>query len=357
MLVLYGILLTALGIYSYALVDPNITFFNNGAWTAFRNLMVQLGYYQRIPSTIIYIVCVALLFVFHLYFMRRAGRVSAIKIAIVAGALGLLAYPFLSHDIYNYIFDARIFTYYHQNPYTHTALDFPTDQMTRFMHWTHRNYPYGPSFLAITIIPSFLSLGKFILNYVLFKALMIGSYILAVYYLSKWKKEWAVFYATHPLVIVDGLINAHNDILAVSMALIGLYYVFHKSDVKGRIILLISGLIKYTTLPLVIAKPQKDHLYTKIAFGGIALVMTYLTFGRTVQPWYFLIPLTLIPYFYEEIKKYSIFYTGVLLSYCWFIANGVWSDPFMYSMILIPLAVNVIYNTSHGFRKTRLKKK
>lgn len=357
MSILYGFLLAVFSLYSYALVDPNITFFNNGVWTWFRNVMVELGYYQRTSSVLIYAILVLLLFIFHRSFIRRSGSYSALRIALIAGVVCLFAYPFASHDLFNYIFDARILTYYHQNPYMYNALDFPADHMTRFMHWTHRNYPYGPSFLAITAIPSFLSFGKFILNFILFKALFVGSYIVAVYVLSRWKKEWAMFYATHPLVIVDGLINAHNDILVVSLSLIGLYYVFHKTDVTGRIILLISGLVKFTTLPLIFVTKNKNDMYTRIGFVGLAAVMVYLTFMRTVQPWYFLIPLVLIPYFYDYLKKLQIFYLGVLLSYTGFIATGYWNNTFMYSMILTPLVVNVIYNTTDGFHPWRHKKK
>lgn len=353
MSILYGILLLALSLYSYALVDPNITFFNNDLWTEFRNTMFQLGYFQRPWSTAIYIVLILLLFVFHIRFLKKYDSYSALKIAIIAGIICLLAYPFVSHDLFNYIFDARILTFYHQNPYTHSAMHFPADHMTRFMHWTHRNYAYGPAFLGITAIPSFLSFGKFILNFVLFKALFVGSYIAAVYFLAKWKKEWAMFYATHPLVIIDGLVNAHNDILAVSMSLIGLYLVFHKSGMKGRLVLLISGLIKFTTLPLVIATQKKDDLYTKISFVGIAVVLFYLTFMRTMQPWYFLIPFVLIPYFFAHIKRFLIFYVGVLMSYTGFIATGEWNKTFMYLMIFVPLGINIVYNLVLDRRRTR----
>lgn len=343
MIILYAFLLGALALYSYALVDPNITLVNNGAWTEFRNIMVQLGYYQRPTSTLIYGVIVVLLSVFHIKLVERFKKVSPMKIAVIAALAGLLAYPFASHDLFNYIFDAKIFTYYHQNPYLHTALDFPNDNMTRFMHWTHRTYPYGPSFLVLTVVPSFFSFGKFILAYGLFKMLIVGSYMAAVYYLNKWNKEWAMFFATQPLVIIDGLINAHNDIIAISLGIIGLYFVFHRTDMKGRIALVISGLIKYSTVPLIFATKKREDLGTKIAFAGIAVVMIYLTVGRTVQPWYFLTPLVLIPYLYKEIKRFYLFYFFVTVSYIGFVYTGTWNNTFMYSILLVPLGINAAY--------------
>jgi len=64
--------------------------------------------------------------------------------------IGLISYPAYSHDLFNYMFDAKIATFYQQNPYLYKALDFPTDPWLRFMHWTHRYYPYGPSFLLLS---------------------------------------------------------------------------------------------------------------------------------------------------------------------------------------------------------------
>lgn len=351
MFILYAFLLIAFSIYTYALVDPNITLLNNAAWTQFRNVMVQLGYYQRPASTAIFVIVVVLLFLTHRYFVKNYKKYNPMRIALVTAGMCLLAYPFLSHDLFNYIFDARIFTYYHQNPYLHTALDFPDDTMTRFMHWTHRTYPYGPSFLGMTLIPSFLSLGKFIVAYGLFKVLLAASYLYAVHILSKWNKEWAMFYATQPLVIVEGLVNSHNDIIAVSLCLVGLYYVFHKKETKGRIALIVSGLVKYSTLPFMIVKKDKKHILTRIGFAGMAAVMIYLVFVRIVQPWYFLNLLVFIPYYFETVKRYTYYGFFILLAYVGFLYSGEWNATYLYSIILAPLAVYILYDVAVLRRK------
>jgi len=89
------------------------------------------------------------------------------------------------------------------------------------MHWTHRTYPYGPTFLLLSFIPSFLGLGKFLPTFLLFKAFFGFFYVLGVFSLAKIKKEWAVTFATHPLVIIEGLVCSHNDLVAVSLVLAG----------------------------------------------------------------------------------------------------------------------------------------
>jgi len=87
-------------------------------------------------------------------FIRNFKRYNPLLISILIGVGLLFSYPFLSHDLFNYLFDAKIVTFYHQNPYILKALDFPSDPWLRFMHWTHRTYPYGPSFLFLTLVPS-----------------------------------------------------------------------------------------------------------------------------------------------------------------------------------------------------------
>ena len=67
----------------------------------------------------------------------------------------------------------KYLTFIHQNPYFHKASDFPNDPMLNFMRWTHRLYPYGPSWLILTVPLSFIGLNFFLPTFFLFK-IMIG---------------------------------------------------------------------------------------------------------------------------------------------------------------------------------------
>ena len=223
----YSLILLVLSIYSYSLVDPNLTFVSNRWWEFFRERMIELGYYRRDLSWLIYLSIIILLFAAYFYFKKKYKRLNALKLAIIISALTLISYPFLSHDFFNYMFDAKLVTYYHVNPYLFKALDFPSDPWIRFMHWTHRTYPYGPIFLLITLLPSYFSLGKFFLSFLFFKLTFIAFYLLAVYYLNKLNKRYAILFATNPLVIIEGLVNSHNDLISVSLAIIGAYFLFH----------------------------------------------------------------------------------------------------------------------------------
>ena len=296
---LYFVILAVLALYSYSLIDLNLTLFNHPLWNSFREFIIQIGYFKRDLSIGIYIFLILSLFL--LQALALKAKLNPVKIAILIAGVLLVSYPFLSHDFFNYIFDAKILTVYGKNPYLFRALDFPNDPYTRFMHWTHRTYPYGPTFLPITLIPSFLSFGKYILNFLFFKGMFAGFYLLMVFLMNRVNRRWALVLAVNPLIIVEGLVSSHNDLISLSLGIVGIYYLFNKKDLLGRIFFLLSGGIKYLTLPFVIRSE--------------------------IQSWYFLSLFAFLPFFEDWIFKLNIFFAGLLLAYYPYVFLGGWDKP------------------------------
>ncbi len=209
---LYTILLFCLTLFSYSQIDLNLTLSSNASYQSLQNQLIYLGYYNRPLSTLIYGVLIFLFFI--LYFLilqlvrQKKFSLSHINYFLVL-SLGILffSYPAFSHDLFNYMFDARIVTKYHANPYLYKALDFPSDLWIRFMHWVHRTYPYGPVWLMVTLPFSYLGFEKFVPTLFAFKLMFtlfhVGNSIL-IYRILKEKspKDAAVgltFYALNPL--------------------------------------------------------------------------------------------------------------------------------------------------------------
>jgi len=318
---LYFIVILFFSIYSYSIVDLNLTLFNHKIWDNFRTFIIQIGYFNRGLSTTIFLSGIIILY--FLYLLVKKIKPNPIKLALIIGGVSLIAYPFLSHDFFNYMFDAKILTFYGRNPYLFRALDFPADGWIRFMHWTHRVYPYGPTFLPITLVPSFLSMGKFIFSLFFFKATFVFFYFLAVWVTNKIDKNKALIIATHPLIIIEGLITPHNDLIAMSLGLFGIYLLFNKSN-WSRVSFVVSGLIKYSTLSTIILS-RKNNLLNILAFIGILVPLFYLTFYSEIQPWYFLTLFIFVPIFFNIIKKIEFFLAGLLFSYYPYIMFGNWS--------------------------------
>ncbi len=353
----YSLFLIFLSVYSYALVDLNFTLVNSAYWQNFRNWIIQLGYYNREASSYIYILFILGLFFFHYKFLTEKQS-SSIKIAVIVTISLFFSYNFLSHDFFNYLFDAKILTYYKQNPYLTKPMDFPDDPWLRFMHWTHRTYPYGPVFLILTTVTSALSFGKFILSYLATKAMFFFFYLLTVFFLKKLSNKTAMFFATNPLVIIEGLINLHNDLIAVALSVIGVFYLIKsKHYLKSYAFFTLSVLIKYLNFPvLLLLKNQK--LYAYLSFLSFHLLMIYIAIYKEIQPWYFLNYFALLPLVYRQINKMNILILSLLLSYYPYVRYSQWSNPenivIKHNIILIGAAIYLAVAGIDYLKNTKL---
>jgi len=314
-----------LSLYSYSLIDPNLTFFNHPAWTAFRNLMVEFGYNRRQESWLVYLSIIILLFVFNYVFVLKYKklRFTPFKIALIIGIILLFSYPFLSHDFFYYLFNAKILTFYHKNPYQQIPGDFYLDPWLRFTQWTGTSFLYGPVFLLISAVPSFLAANKLFLSFFFLKAVMVIFYLLAVYLSEKIDKQWAIVLATNPLLIIEGLVNGHNDLIALSLAVIGIYYIYKKTNLLGKLFLVLSIGIKYISFPLIFltSSNKKINIITSTVFIGVLII---LIIKSEIQPWYFMSLLILFPYIKNLLLRLNLFFVGLLLSYYPYVRFGGW---------------------------------
>lgn len=342
---IFFLVTAAISIYSYSLMDPNLTLINHPFWTTFRNIMVNFGYHMRGQSAFVYLILLTLIWLLHFIAIKKYTKINVLRLSIGIGALCLFSYPFLSHDLFNYIFDAKIFTYYGKNPYNNFPGFFYDDPWIRFMHWTDRSYPYGPVFLAITIIPSFFAFGIFILNFIFFKIIFVASYIFSVFLLKKINNKIAVIFATHPLVIIEGLMNVHNDLLTVFLGILGVYFLFRDRALLGKVFLVLSVGIKYLSVFTVFITKKNSKL-NLISLLGTILLITYLYIFISKQSWYFLTLFIYLPWYKNFINNLWIFFFGLLLSYYPFIRYGNWSDDYSINrsnIVLYFFILNIIY--------------
>ncbi len=362
MIFLYFLTLLSWVVYSYSQIDLNITLLQLPWFLSFQHQMIQLGYFDRPLSTAIFLVLLA--FSYILYFLLVVRKNSLKTLLIITGVIAftcLLAYPAFSYDIFNYMFDARIVTFYHQNPWTHKALDFPADLWTRFMHWTHRNYPYGPSWIAITLLPSFLGLGKFIPTLLLFKLLFIASYLASTYLIYRILKrtnpvkaiKGTMLFAANPLIIIESLLSPHNESLTLSFLLLGIYLMLLKRGFGSLVSTALSAGIKYSTAPLLLLDGYLVWTKRKIEWSERILVyiviMVLVTMGviyfREAYPWY-LIPIVglaaLLPDFSKLQFGVAVLSIAFLLRYAPFLYVGDYTPQVQFTKNLIMIVPVVL---------------
>lgn len=383
-LIFFGVLAYfLLTVISYSYVDLNLTLSQNTTALLFIKNMQALGYYNRPLSTIIFILLIIFLFSFFIFNLVLASKNKlTIKyiftITVLLTAILVFAYPFLSSDIFNYMFDAKILLHYHLSPYTHKALDFPSDDWIRFMRWTHRYSPYGPAWLLLSIFPALLGFGKFILTLLAFKILAAIFHILntiIIYRILKKIKSHEVllgvaFYALNPLFLIEGVVNGHNDVILATSLLLTVYFVVYKKVNLSTFIMAIGFLIKYLpvlTLPgLLLIALRKISIEKFIILNFIMLLlftifvstfpltMPFIPKGSTqvqFQPWYLF---WTIPIVALTGNKRLVFISiaicfGAMLRYVPYLYNGDWSQhgtiefmkviTFLPAIILFPLII------------------
>jgi hypothetical protein len=294
-------------LYSYTQVSLSLALTSYPQLYSVQQVFQYVGYFNRPLSSILFSVIIIVLFVLFLCTIRAINKksLSAKQVFIIIGSICTIlvfSYNAFSHDIFNYIFDAKIFTYYQQNPYEHKALDFPGDPMLSFMQWTHRTYPYGPVWLGISIPVSYLGFNYFLLTFLLFKILAVGAYIgtaWCIYQIGKIiKKDSAVlmtaFFALNPLMIIEFLVSAHNDIVMLFLAMASILLVVQEKRFLGMIGFLFSVGVKYATAflsPMMLVLSYNKKFYNSAVGIGIvsmilAVVAAALKSGN-FQPWYF----------------------------------------------------------------------
>ena len=166
-------------------------------------------------------------------------------------------WPIGSDDIFSYVYQGRILSIHHANPFINSYDQFSHDQFYPAIsnYWSGSFVPYGPLFVYCSAMSSWLGQSSIWLSLILFKTFMVLAHLFSVYLVYKISNFKTFFlYALNPLVIFEFIINGHNDALVVLAVVLSIYFLRKYSGMKGQLLaclfLLISALIKLPTVLL-----------------------------------------------------------------------------------------------------------
>ena len=337
-------------LYSFTQVSLSLALNKSPFLYSIQQTFQYIGYFNRPLSVGIYGVILILLWILYgttIYFVSKK-KINAKNLGIIIlCVVGILTFSYnaFSHDIFNYIFDAKIVTYYQENPYLKKALDFPGDPMLSFMQWTHRTYPYGPVWLAVSIPFSYAGLQYFLITFYLFKLLATISFLVTAWFIYKivelQNKKYALlataFFALNPLMIIEFLVSSHNDILMLTLAVISVYLLLKRKIINSGILFLLSVGVKYATaflapmMGIILLKPQYFEKAVYIGIGSMigAIIAASIKSGN-FQPWYFSYVVVLAAL--VSFKKYigvpvALFSFFACLYYIPYLYTGSWDSP------------------------------
>lgn len=392
LLTAYLLVIVSLLLYSFTQIDLSLTLSQFSIWQIVEKFFQHIGYFNRPFSTFLYLLIVIALFLFYFLFLYLAAKnkISKKQIWILIFGTGIIlffSYNAFSYDLFNYIFDAKIVTSYHQNPYAHKALDYPQDPMLSFMRWTHRTYPYGPTWLLLTAPLSFLGFQVFLPTFFLFKSLAVVGFLGALFYTGRIirkispedEKLALVFLGLNPLVIIESLVSAHNDMIMIALFLSSLYFILHKKLLRTILLFILSIGVKFATiflLPVLILIFIAEKKIPGFKWNNIFLFMIllmiipviYASFRTNFQPWYLLY---VLPFAAFLARKHFILFPGIIMSifallqYVPFLYLGNWNPPvptYLFWLTMIPAIISVFFviiyfckhlilNRNHLFQK------
>jgi len=302
------------------LTDPNLTLLNLNFFVSLQTYLWQHVLPLQNFRTIFYGVLIILIFINYLLILKNWHdlkldvRQNFWKFLIIVSLPLIFSYNALSHDLFNYIFNAKMIIEYGANPHVQTAINFPNDPMLRFMNNIHTPAPYGYGWTTLSLLPYLAGLGKFLSTFIVFKLFAFLSLILALLISEKfWRKanyfKLALFFL-NPLLLIEILSSAHNDLWMLAPALLAVYLATNLQKKKFFKIILIAVLlavsisIKFATivlLPLIIYLALKNRLgrlgkfptYDLMAIAMFAPLLTERS--KQFLPWYLLWSLIFLP--------------------------------------------------------------
>lgn len=363
LLLLFGLPFLFYAIYSYAQTDPNLVFNSNPLYLNFQQQMWQLGYHQRALSSRLYAVLILGMFAVYVLAITRFRTLlekTGVKLLAMLIFLLVVTYPALSHDLFNYMFNARMVVKYQQDPHIHTALEFPNDQWVRFMNNVHTPAPYGYGWTVLSLIPYSVGFHKFNPTYFAFKLFMVFGFI-ALYKIQsrvamnlndknfQWKK-WLFF--LNPLVLVETIGNVHNDVWMMAVYFGAFLLLLEAQRVTklakklfilgcSAVLFVLSSSIKFATLalaPIYVSFLLQPRFSKNLAYivqtywadiSAVLMLLPLLT-ARSQQfhPWYLIWSLSFLPFSRSVVVRAGVIGLSIssMLRYFPYLSTGGYTE-------------------------------
>ena len=294
-----------LGVFSYLWVNKAILLMLIPSNPSFGFLLkvVDTANQNRTSLWIVWFITIILLTTIQIWWLKNHQQKVAKKIWILVVLIELIAtlsFPFISNDLYSYLYSGKMLVEYKSNPYTTMPKEFfGRDQWLFFVNNvdniyynignTPIKYYYGPVFLAYTsIIVKIIGPSRFLGLYLSWKILNWIWFLLTGYVLIKLLKDKGKVMALwflNPLLQFELLVNNHNDLLMIGLFL-GSILLSQKNKIYGFFLFICSILIKFLSIigaPLLFIKKK----YQENIFFIIGILILLLHAIRPLHLWYY----------------------------------------------------------------------
>ena len=357
----YSVFLLLFSIFSYAFVDPNLSYL--------KNFFSDFAFSNRLLTTIFYTSSILIFFIFygifiHLGIKKKIHFKDVFMLLNITAIILFFSYPaMLSYDIFNYIATSKVLFLYHENPYIVMPIEFMGDPLLAFTHAANKIALYGPFWILLTVIPYLLGFGNFIIVLFSFKFLNLLFYLSTVFLIWKISKNISslILFALNPLVVIETIVSGHNDVVMIFFALLSFFMLMKKKIFFALLLFVLSILIKYTTILLIpifiyllwkIIKKEEINWKNIFYFSCILMYIGFLLspIREEIYPWY---AIWFIPFAFLVSDRKILLYVSIAFSfsllfrYIPYMLTGTYSGqtPVMKEIISFtsPVLVSVYY--------------
>ena len=249
--------------------------------------------------TLLLFVALAFLYFAGYLLLRRSStrswftRLGALVLVLGPGIANVFIYPVGALDAFNYLIELKLAFHFDQNPYLITFAGYRDDPFALPAFLVDVPLFYGPAWLLgswpPTALAGFGDVVQLLLALKVWNWILLALIALAIYRYRGASKQGllaAHLFLANPLILFEGIANAHNDVLMTLFLIGALLALQHRSPLAWPLLAL-SVLVKFFTAALaplfVVAALREKWGVRRIA---MAAVLTLAVVGATLAPFW-----------------------------------------------------------------------
>jgi alpha-1,6-mannosyltransferase len=216
---------------------------------------------------------------------------AALGVVVALHVVFLVAPPLYSADVFGYVSFARLGAVHELSPYVHNALSAPSDPSIPWIRWHHIHTPYGPVFTLASYVVAPMSVAAALWTLKATAALTSLACVALT-----WKAAArrgvdplpaALFVGLNPLLLAYGVGGAHNDLLLMTFALVGVLFALtpgKRAATGAGGSLILAAAVKASALvvlpfALIGTRERRRFLVGAVAATATVVVVSSVAFG------------------------------------------------------------------------------
>ena len=242
----------------------------------------------------IYIVC---------YIFFRSTNVQPIQMrkvvlfSLLFAIILLLSPPFLSSDLYGYVFRAEIANVHDVNPYKVTPAELGYSGIVTYAEGVT---PYGPVYTVYSMLLQKISGSELaakltifrLFNLILFFACAWLLYRIAKIIIPSYANSSVTLFLWNPFILIELINNGHNDVLILLSILLSIFLLLQNKYITAGAVLVLGFLVKFVTIFLIPLSflwilhskqgvKKKAYLLVGLIFAIVAIIaVMYIPFDN-----------------------------------------------------------------------------